>query len=176
MTKRDFFRILIKVFGLYSLITVLFTTLPSNLSIIIYDLEIAGIIYMLIILALIALIFLFLIRKPDAIIHLLKLDKGFDEERIYFEKLNAENIVKLAAIIIGGLLLIRNIPFFISHSYFAFKFDISRQGLNQAQMVNWAANFLNIIIGYLLVAKFEKIGSWIKGSESTQNGSATDDG
>lgn len=169
MTKTDFFRILIKVFGLYSMITVLFTTLPSNLSIIIYDIGITGILYLLIILLLITLIFLFLIRKPDTIIHLLKLDKGFDEERIYFENLNPENIVKLAAIIIGGLLLLRNIPFFISHSYFAFKFDISRQGLNQAQMVNWAANSINIIVGYLLVANFRRIGSWVKSSEDSKS-------
>jgi hypothetical protein len=164
MTKKDFFRILIKVFGLYSLITALFV-LPSQLSFVLYELEFIGILYILGILAFIALIFLFLIKNPDTIIKWLKLDHGFDDERIFFEKLDSRNIFKIGVIIIGGLLLIENIPSFLSFTFFAFKSDINRQGLEVGQQINWASSFLQIIIGYLLVTQFDKISSWIKAKE-----------
>jgi hypothetical protein len=47
MTKRDFFILLIKVFGLYSIITALFSTLPNNISFVIQNIEITGIIWLI---------------------------------------------------------------------------------------------------------------------------------
>jgi len=57
---------------------------------------------------------MFLIYKPDKIIDWLKLDKGFDDDRIDFQNFNNTNILKLAVIVIGGIMLIKNIPAFLS--------------------------------------------------------------
>ncbi|MBN4051529.1 hypothetical protein JYU16_01820 [bacterium AH-315-M05] len=165
MTKKDFFRVLIKVFGLYSLILALFTFFPSQLSFVLYEIELIGILIVLGMLTFIVLIFVFLIKKPDTIINWLKLDQGFDEERIHFEKLNVQNIIKIAALIIGGLLLIDSIPVFLSHTYFAFKSDIAGSGLDNKQYTKWAISFLNILLGYLLVANFARISKWLKNKE-----------
>ena len=169
MTKKDFFRILIKVFGLYSAIAAIFSVFPSQLSLVLYNLELLGILYILVILTFILLIFIYLIRKPDTIIKILKLDSGFDEERIHFEKLNSKNILKIAALIIGGLLLIDNIPTFLSYTYFAFKTDISGEGLAENQKIYWATSFVNIVLGYLLLTNFEKISNWYKDTEEDKN-------
>jgi hypothetical protein len=169
MTKKDFFRILIKVFGLYSIITAIFFILPSQLSIVFYDLELTSVILILTIITIIMLMFIYLIKKPDAIIKLLKLDNGFDEDRIYFEKLNSKNIVKIAALIIGGLLLIDNVPAFLSQTYFAFKTDISREEFNETQQINWATSFINMLLGYLKVTNYEKISNWLKDGEDNKN-------
>ena len=47
MTKRDFFILIIKIFGLYSIITSLFSVLPNNISFVIQNIEIIGIIWLL---------------------------------------------------------------------------------------------------------------------------------
>ena len=165
MTKKDFFRVLIKVFGLYSLILALFTFLPSQLSFILYEIDLIIILMVLGMLTFIVLIFVLLIRKPDTIINWLKLDQGFDEERIHFEKLNIQNIIKIAALIVGGLLLIDSIPVFLSYTYYAFKSDIAGSGLADIQNMKWATSFVNILLGYLLVANFERISRWFKSKE-----------
>ncbi|MBA3900606.1 MAG: hypothetical protein H0X62_10415 [Bacteroidetes bacterium] len=170
MTKTDFFRILIKVFGLYSLIVAVFTIFPAQLSFVLMDIGILAIILILGILAFIVFIFLFLIRKPDLIIKWLKLDKGFDNDEIDFKYLETSSIIKISALIIGGILLLDNIPIFLSNSYFAFKTDIARQGLSDQQYITWGTSFINIIIGYLLLANFEKINRWFKRKEEKNEG------
>ena len=102
MTKKDFFRIIIKLFGLYWLISSFFsmgqiayfaTTSNSNWF---------GLIYSVVVLFVLIFLFFALIFKADTIIDKLKLDKGFDEDRIEFQNFNVENILILAIVIIGS--------------------------------------------------------------------------
>ncbi|HYG40576.1 MAG TPA: hypothetical protein VD908_18240 [Cytophagales bacterium] len=166
MTKKDFFRTLIKVFGLYSLITSLFSVLPSNIPFALYEFDIASIIYLLVIISVVTLMFLILIRNTDLIIKWLKLDQGFDDKVIQFEKFDSKNILKLAAIIIGGLLLIDNIPTFITKLYLAFKSQIARVGVNSDIKINLGIRFFNIILGYFLLVNFEKVSTLLKGKDT----------
>lgn len=166
MTKKDFFRTLIKVFALYSLITSLFSVLPSNISFALYEFDIASIIYLLVIISVVTLMFLILIRNTDLIIKWLKLDQGFDDEVIQFEKFNSKNILKLAAIIIGGLLLIDNIPSFITQLYLAFKSQIARVEVNREVKLNLSIRFFNIILGYFLLVNFERVSMLLKGKDA----------
>jgi len=106
-------------------------------------------------------LFLFLIYRPDKIIRWLKLDKGFDEERIEFQNFNNTNILKLALIVIGGIVLIKNIPAFLSYTLFAFKSSAANELNNPIikfgglkDYINWMISFLNIIIGYLLLRNY----------------------
>jgi len=169
MTKKDFFRILIKLFGLYSIISLLFIVLPSQLFAVMYEIDLIGTVLILSNLLIIVLIIKFLIMKPDIIIKLFKLDQGFDEERLYIEKLNSKNIVKIAALIIGGILLIGNMPKFLSQTYFAFKTDIRGEEFDKNQQIYWATCGLNVVLGYLILTNFEKISNWFKDEEEKKN-------
>ena len=86
MLNKDFFRILIKLIGLYFFIQVIFSVLPSQISLLGFDTDLSqkifSIIYFLAIILVSILILYFLIRFPDKIINLFKLDKGFDNEMI----------------------------------------------------------------------------------------------
>ena len=88
MTKRDLFRILIKIFGFYSGIITLFSIVPGYVSTLPNDfipmlfLFVFGMIFLSLLLVYV------LIFKTDFIIDKLKLDQGFDEDRIQFENLN----------------------------------------------------------------------------------------
>lgn len=112
MTKKDFFRLIIKIFGLYSVISIIFSVFPSNMGFAISQIDLISIVWLIGSLILIILLFMFLIYKPDKIISWLKLDKGFDDDRIDFQNFNNTNILKLAVIVIGGIMLIKNIPAF----------------------------------------------------------------
>ena len=103
MTKKDLFRLIIKIFGLYSIITTIFSALPSNISWVITQIDLTGIIWLIGTVIVIILLFMFLVYKPDKIIGWLKLDRGFDNDTIEFQNFNSENILKLAVIVIGGI-------------------------------------------------------------------------
>jgi hypothetical protein len=163
MTKTDFFRILIKAFGLYSILTALLSVLPSNISFVLSYPDAWGFVWLLLVTTIVFALFFFLIRKPDVIIRILKLDKGFDEERIQFENLNAKSIIKLSSIIIGGLLIIDNIPTFFSYTLFAFKSSVGHtDSYGLKDNIYWATSFLKLVVGYLLVTNYESVSRLFK--------------
>ncbi len=101
MTKRDFFRLLIKIFGLYSFIISLFMFLPEMISTFFLYKDYS---YLFISLGgfLVITFFCFLlISKEDLIINKLELDKGFDDENIILGNMNSLMILKLAILLVG---------------------------------------------------------------------------
>ena len=173
MTKRDFFILTIKIFGLFSIITALFSSLPNNISFVIQNIEFTGIIWLIITTLIIIGLFYLLLRKADKVSDFLKLEKGFDQERIDFGGLKSLDIIKFGILIIGGFLFIENIPTFLSHTLFAFNSSIP-QGFDQAyenrgilkynrleDYVYWISSGFNLIIGYLLIVNFKRISNYL---------------
>jgi len=157
MTKRDFFILLIKVFGLYSGINALFLTLPQNISFVLYEIELISIIYLLIIVSVVIGLFILLIFKSHYIVKWLKLENGFEEDRIELGNLKMIEIVKVATLIIGGSLIIQNIPLFLNLTYHAVFSNIHSQNMTFDTKWNWIISGLNIVLGYLLITNINFI-------------------
>lgn len=155
MTKKDFFILLIKLFGLYSIITALFISLPQNISFAFAGFgrgfDVYYIIYLVVILAVIIGLFVLLIFKSHVIVRILKLEKGFDTDSLEPGKLTAKEIIKIAAVIIGGFLIIDHLPIFIQQTLSAFYSEIQVQTTESINKWNWFINGGNILIGYLLI-------------------------
>ncbi len=151
MTKKDFFILIIKLFGLYSIITAIFSTLPQSISLLITDFSIETIIYLTVALLVLVALFILLIFKSHLLVKILKLEKGFDDNRIELGNLTTIEIVKIATFIIGGFLIIDNIPVFINQTFNAFYSEINSQVITSASKWNWFVNGFNILIGYLLI-------------------------
>lgn len=170
MTKRDFFRVLIKLFGLYSCILTVFNFIPTNISYAISNFQPLILLWIVGASALTIALFFLLIFKADKIIDFLKLDKGFDNDSIVLKNFNESKIIKLALIIIGGFLVIENIPDFLSHSYYAFKnqisFNISDDafpfaGNTEVDYFRWFFAAINILLGYLLLTNYSLVSKWL---------------
>lgn len=178
MSKKDLFRLIIKIFGLYSVVSIVFSLLPNNALYVLKEIDPVGIVWLICSLIVIILLFMFLIYKPDKIIRWLKLDKGFDEDWIDFQYINNSSILKLAVIVIGGIVLIQNIPAFLSHTLFAFKSSIGNGPENNylkyslKDNIRWAVSFINIIIGYLMLTKYSYIIKVLKEKKTDENESA----
>lgn len=168
ITKKDFFRLIIKIFGLYFIISTLFSVIPSQFSWAFTDFEPTVIIYVLIEIGIILFLFSSLIFHPNKVIKWLKLDKGFDNNEINIDRFNTENIIKLAIIIIGGNLLIQDIPVFLSHTFYAFKSsaqtnfadDLAYQFV-RVNYIDWAISIMNLIVGYLLITNYVSFSKWL---------------
>jgi hypothetical protein len=169
MTNKDFFRLIIKIFGLYSVITIIFSVFPNNVSFVISQIDLTGIVWLIGSLIVVILLFMFLIYKPDKIISWLRLDKGFDENRIDIQNFNSTNILKLAVIVIGGIIFIENIPAFLSNTLFAFKSwvgnDFNGNVIKYTSLkdyIHWATSFLNILLGYFMLTNYNYISKILK--------------
>ena len=173
MTKKDFFRLIIKLFGIYSIIFSLFSILPSSISMF-YGSLLFGILVTSAIIVLAVSLFYFLIVKSDLVINLLKLDKGFDNDRIEIANFNSENIIKLAAILLGGFLLIQYIPIFLIAAFQALKIHLSNSIDDQFMTFNrhvtnsLVRGFINTLIGYFLITNYKWL-SKVLDSKDTVN-------
>lgn len=162
MTKRDFFILLIKVFGLYSVVISLFSVLPGNISLALLDVDVFVIIWLAVAFTVVIGLFVLLIFKSDKVVNALRLDKGFDDDRIELGNLKPSDIIKVGTFIIGGLLILDNIPAFLSHSLFAFKGRTIGMQYTTQDKFNWAVTTLNLIIGFLLLTNYDLVARKLK--------------
>ena len=167
MTKRDFFRLLIKIFGVYSLIISVFTILSSGFSQFAYSEDYYFLLFPLGILAVVVFLSSLLIFNPDFIINWLNLDKGYDEDRIQFENFNSRNIFKLAIFIIGGFLIIDNLALFINESFSVFRDRASGVEYHFRNSYYLVISFLQIVLGYLLITNYKWVSNLIKADEKS---------
>ena len=170
MTKRDFFRTIIKLFGLYALILTVFTFIPQNISYVAFEFDFIVLLWIIGVAIFIVLIYIFLILKTDPIIDLLKIDKGFDDERIELGNFNNKALIKLALILIGAFLIISYTPEFLQYCYLAFKDQVSPKGLNSIELFtfgrtidyfNWVISGMNILVGFLLLTNYKYLSKWL---------------
>lgn len=168
MTKRDFFRILIKIFGLYSLILSIFTVIPQNISNVLFQFDIMMLLVILASTIISVGMFLVLLFKSDFIIDKLKLDKGFDDDKIIVGNLTNESILKLALIIIGGFLLIDYLPAVLFDLINAFKTKSTFTSIegNNVNYFDIVTGLVNILLGYLFITNYKSISQFLDKKQS----------
>ncbi|MEY8022179.1 hypothetical protein AB8P51_15200 [Muriicola sp. SD30] len=170
MTKRDFFRIIIRSFALYLLLLILFNQLPTSISYIGIDFSLIGILYISVGFIILILLFFALMRKSDAIIDILKIDRGFDDDHIDLGNLSQKQILDFALILIGGFLFLDHLPEFFSFCYLGFKKLVSGNNLNPAEgyhldqesdYFRWVFSGINILLGYLIITNYTKLSKFL---------------
>ncbi|MFN7486571.1 MAG: hypothetical protein ACK5Q9_08700 [Cyclobacteriaceae bacterium] len=149
MTKRDFFILLIKLFGLFFLIKSLFL-----ITLVLRQPNVLALISFFIGLAVVAGLFWLLIFKADKVVALLRLESGLSDERIELGNIRTGDIIKIGTFVIGGLLIIDNIPQFLHHSYWFVRGNNSEQDFNSSDNYDLVVSGLNILLGYLLATNY----------------------
>ncbi len=162
MTKRDFFILLIKVFGLYSIILTLFSPLPQNISFALSFINLSSILWIILVTGFTLWLLKTLLFNTDKVVKFLRLDKGFDDDRIEIGNLDPSTIIKLGTFIIGGFLIIDNIPNFLSHTLFSFKAEVVGYEYASKQYFHWAVSGVNILIGLFLFIKYDFVARMFK--------------
>lgn len=170
MTKRDFLRMLIKLFGLYGATIAIFSLAPTYMGYYIGQDDWVILLLALGTLVIILVLLLAIVHGADKIIWALKLDKGYDDDRIDFGNVKEIQIVKLAVLVLGGMLIINNFPSFLNYCYLAFRAQITKgqlEGmLNQfiierVDYFQFAFSALSMILGYVLITNCTKVSHWL---------------
>ncbi len=66
----------------------------------------------------------------------MKLGKGFTDDRMELGNIKSSDIIKTGTFIIGGLMIVDNIPSLLSQAFWAFKGDIVGQEFSSKDKFN----------------------------------------
>jgi len=151
------FRLVIKLAGLYFLFVTILPSIPMYFSLLSQN---GGDLSSLLVFGVASIlllgIFVLLVFGPDIIINVFRLDKGFDTEVVDVKNYRMNEILLLALILLGGKLIIDNLPNLLSNFIFAFKSMASKNvypHFDNDSNVKIGVNILFIMIGYLMIAK-----------------------
>ncbi|WNM18357.1 hypothetical protein [Flavobacterium capsici] len=163
MTKRDLFRIVLKVFGLYFLIVTLFQVIPWNITNLVINISFDLILVLLFSLFVCFGLTYLLIFKSDFIIGFLGLDKGFDDDKIILGNTDFETFLRYSIAIIGLWLIIDFLSEFILDILNEFKSKLSNvEVFDRKTDYFWIfAKVINIIFGWLLLTNNKAIAKFI---------------
>ena len=165
MTIKTFWTILIKILGLLLILGAL-TIIPQWISSIystyqIGDFESLTILTLILFLTLIVYYFVFklCVFKTSWIIEKLKLAKNFETENI---DLNSKSfiIISIATIVIGGLMVVDNIPILLKEIFVFFQQESLFKDYPNAGWILF--HFIKVIIGYLLMTNSNRIAKLIE--------------
>ena len=124
MTKRDFFRLVIKLIAFNTILSAILV-LPIqffNIHLGIDDiLQIVGITF-LGIFVMATLIYLS-IKYTDKIVDFFMLDKGYDSDKIEINTINSQQIIRLIIIFISATLIVNNLPNIFVEAIKIFKYN-----------------------------------------------------
>jgi len=162
MKVKSFFMIVVRIIGLFVLIDVfkLFpTTIPQLSTMTMYDDTSMGIValvtFFVVFVILLLLIVYFLLMRPEKLVDKLELDTGFEEEKFELN-LSKSTILRISIIVIGGIVLLYEIPHFVQEIFFFW----------QAKQVKWIEDLetryliyssVIIVISYFLIYYNKKI-------------------
>lgn len=164
MSKRDFFVVIIKLFGLYAIITSLFFVLPSSISFLFYEEGIYAFVGIFGTAILLSGLYILLIQGAPWLVRTLKLEEGYDDDRICFDKLDEQQVFRIGIFIIGGYLFVENLVGFVNLLYHNLKSDTPGYSGYSADLFNLTFNGVSIFVGYLLVRNMnwlaQKLTAW----------------
>lgn len=166
MKITDVFRLLIKLFSLFFLASTIFTViLPLTVTITAGN-QLFYLIALIVQIVVMISIFWILFFKTDWLLRLFKLDQGFENDRIEFKDSKIEPVLDLAFVIIGGSVIVKCFPIFLSNLFYAFQ---TSSGINDVtesyrtdMKVRIVTNLLGMVIGYLLITNRRKLIQWLK--------------
>ena len=167
MTPRTLFNIILKILGIF-FIKELLAIITQLVSAFLY-LTSAGTIpeaiwtfgTTLLIMVVYGLVSYLLIFKTDFIIDKLKLDKGFNPESIPLN-IHRSTILSIAIIVIGGYLVVDEIPNFCRQLFSYFQEKRMTYGQTDPTIVYSLVSGIKILIGIILMISQRKIVAFIE--------------
>ncbi len=181
MSVRDLFRLMLKLFGLYTLLSSLFTV-PFYIGLILFEFNwfyVLGAIALG--LAMIAFFF-YLVFRPDPIIDMLRLPTGFDQDHISFDRIDAVSLTRIGVVVIGGFFFLRNIGsalvnlYTLFHASVASTYDRESDFVMQKEPRDLVINLISVAISWLLITNATRVARFLASQEKGESEIPADSG
>jgi hypothetical protein len=166
MTPRNLFNIILKIFGLFFLreIVLVIPQLASSIyitsdSLFQYgdsDTGLLSLIVTLLIIAFYAMLMYLLLFKTNSILDKLQLDKGFNQEEFSFN-ISRTDILTIALIVIGGVILVDEIPNLCRSLFAYFQQRALTRGITKLNYSYIIVAAVKVICGFLIIGERKRI-------------------
>ena len=168
MKVKSFFMIVVRVIGLFVLVDafkLLATTISQLSAMVLYDSDasegiVVSITFFVIFAILLFLIIYFLLMRPGKLVDKLELDTGFEEEKFELN-LSKSTILRISIIVIGGVVLLYEIPHFVQEIFFFWQAKQTRW-VEDPQTRYLIYSSVIIVISYFLIYYNKKIVEYIE--------------
>jgi len=156
MSVRNFWTIFLKILGIWLVINGItpLTQFISAVSYLSFNEKENFLVFLyiavlfILIIAIYYFIFRFFVFKTSWLIDKLKLENGFDEGNIELT-INGSSIIKIATIVIGGLIFINSFPLFCKEIFNYFQ---QKRMFSDNYSSSWIIlHFVKTVLGYLLM-------------------------
>ncbi|HEY4195329.1 MAG TPA: hypothetical protein VGM63_07325 [Mucilaginibacter sp.] len=182
MTPRSLFVIIVKIIGIYLIVSA--ATIIPQWTITIYDFApqfgkdnaqsfLSAAFFLLLTAVFYILILRYCFFKTDWIIDKLHLDKGFSEEKFEIN-IHRSTVLKIAVIVIGGVMAIDSLPLFCKQVFSYIQMSRINSGFKEMQSSGWIVFYLvKFFVGFSLINANRPIVNFIdrkrKGPVTSQN-------
>lgn len=172
MTKSDLFKVSIKLIAIYCFINFLFIYFFNSVVSLCFtpfvDSNIANTLILVLITFLYVVIFfglfLFLVKKTDYIVNRFKLDKGYDDDLVRLDKIEAIQILEVGIIIVGLASCISPMPNLLYNLFLKIKNSVSPDMFYVANNYDWqylVKDTLHLLLGVLLVSNYKAVARFL---------------
>ena len=167
MTIRTFWVIFFKILGIWLVVDCIFvipgffsTLLSINSMGMTQGYALTSVLLLLTIAVYIFILRLFLF-KPAWLIDKLKLDQGFDQTEFSFN-ISTSSVLTIALIVIGGVILINEIPNLCRQLFFYVQEKRVTSGMAKPDFSYSIISAVKIVIGLLLIGERKRIVGWFE--------------
>ncbi len=185
MTPRSLFNIVLKIFGSFFLREIIYT-IPQLVSSISYFTKSAPLLkeqsynnglltfaLTILIILFYSLMIYFFVFKANNLIDRLKLDKGFDKEEFSFT-ISTAQILTIALIVIGGVILTNEIPNFCRSVFAYFQEKSLTHGMTKPNYSYIIVSAVKIILGLLIIGERKRIVEFAEKRQAKNQGKNID--
>lgn len=182
LSARNLFDVIIKIFGLFFLreiansIPQVFSTFITYFNKAEFETSIGIFIFSLIVLFFYVILSFQLIFRTNKIIDFLKLDHFSDEHRLSLEEdtpknisLSKTEILTISLILIGGFILVEEIPNLCQRLYLLFIESKSTYKSNNDWFFTIIQPLIKVLIGLLILGEKKQIIRFIEGNQKEEN-------
>ena len=172
MTVKNFWTILLKVLGIWLAIGALstisqfvtaFSFIGTNAN---WWNSLYIVFLLLVTLGVYVLVLWLFVFKTSWLINILKLEKGFAEDKIEFD-IQSSVVLKIATIVVGAFVFIDSLPHFCSQTFMFFQ---QKNVLVDNTAAGWVILYLvKTVIGYLLMTNSKSVVEFIEKHEKKAN-------
>lgn len=109
------------------------------------------------------LVYYLIFVQSEKLIKFLKIEKGFESDEVNFGNLSSGEILKIALIIFGLLMIVWGLPNFVTNCFYAFKYSVEPHFYeNDATTITYdyfemTQSAIYVLIGYLMITNYKRI-------------------
>lgn len=167
MEIKDFFKLALKLIAIFYAVEAIYF-LAGNIQyfINIYEYEVITITWTILSTLIPVLMYYLIFVQSDKLVKFLKIDQGFEGKKVNFGSLSSLEILKIAFIIFGLIMIVWGLPNFLTNGFYAFKYSAGPQLYEphpdaiRYDYFEMTQSGVYILMGYLMVSNYKRIANW----------------